>query len=149
MNIEIMKAMLLGSDVPSDYAISGQLALSAVRKRIELVKRGEQRYAYRIVAQQEARKHTVLRGDLYAEVKGRQGEEIVTYPLASLADDLDNNSIKLRFRYFQAVEGELVLPEGFEPDSISVVARSSTPSKAEIREDYPWRTNERFTHVGK
>ena len=116
---------------------------------IELVKRGEQRYAYRIVAQQEARKHTLLRGDLYAEVKGRQGEEIVTYPLASLADDLDNNSIKLRFRYFQAVEGELVLPEGFEPDSISVVARSSTPSKAEIREDYPWRTNERFTHVGK
>ncbi|MEM1113410.1 MAG: DUF6776 family protein [Pseudomonadota bacterium] len=116
---------------------------------MELVSQGEGLYAYRIVAQQEARKHSILRGELYVEIFGRQEGEIVTYPLASLADDLDNNSHKLRFRYFQSIEGELALPPGFEPTAVIVVARSESPSKTEIREEFPWQTNERFTHVGK
>ncbi len=117
---------------------------------IELVARDEPgRYAYRIVVQQESRKHPLLKGELYAEVFGIMGEQQLSYPLAELSDDLEDDVVQLRFRYFQAIEGELALPSGFEPRGVSVVASSSTPRKAEVRERYLWQLQERFTHVGQ
>jgi hypothetical protein len=116
---------------------------------IELVDKGERKYDYRIVAQQEARKHTTLKGELYVEISGLKDGEMVSYPLANLSQQLDNNLVTLRFRYFQSIEGELTLPEDFEPKSVDMVATSSSPVKAEVREQFPWHINERFTHVGK
>ena len=107
------------------------------------------RYRFRIVAQQEALKHTLLKGQLYAEVVGVQEQEQVSYPLAELSEDIEEGTTTLRFRYFQAIEGELNLPPGFEPRSVSLVASARAPRKMEVRESYHWQVQERFTHVGK
>jgi hypothetical protein len=106
-------------------------------------------YAFRIVAQQEARKHPLLKGELSAEVNGLLSEQEVSYLLAELSDDLDEESVPLRFRYFQSIEGQLSLPDGFEPHSVTLVARATTPRAMEVREQFPWRVQEKFTHVGK
>lgn len=128
----------------------GEIAQGLSLRDIELIARPEPgRYAYRIVAQQEALKHQLLKGELYAEVFGIQEGERKVYPLAELSEDLDNGLVPLRFRYFQAIEGELAIPDGFQPEGISVVASATTPRKAEVRETYSWRVQERFTHVGK
>ena len=119
-------------------------------RNIELVARkAPGHYAYRIVVQQETRKHELLKGELYAEVFGTLDEEPVSYSLAELSDDIGDGALPLRFRYFQAIEGELILPAGFEPLGVSVVASSSKPRKAEVSERYPWQLQERFTYVGK
>lgn len=128
----------------------GEIAQGFSLREIELVAREEPgRYGFRIVAQQEARKHTPLQGELYAEVSGQQAGEPRSYPLAELSADLESTIVPLRFRYFQSIEGDLVLPEGFEPQAISVVATLSAPRKAEARAQYPWEVQEKFTHVGK
>ncbi|MEP4485896.1 MAG: DUF6776 family protein [Halioglobus sp.] len=128
----------------------GEIAQGLSLRTIELVSREAPGvFAYRIVAQQEARKHATVKGELYIEVFGRVGEESVSYPLSSLSDDMDSNVVTLRFKYFQSIEGELALPEGFEPESINVVATATKPRKAEVREQFPWQVKERFTHVGK
>ena len=69
--------------------------------------------------------------------------------MAELSDDFDKDVIPLRFRYFQAIEGEVFLPEGFDPRFINVTASATSPRKAEAREQYPWQIKEKFTHVGK
>ena len=128
----------------------GEIAHGLSLREIELVSRGEAgRYAFRIVAQQEARKHDTLKGELYAEVYGKQDGEHVTIPLAALSDDLEGDEVPLRFRYFQAIEGELTLPEGFTPEGVNVVASAKSPRKVEVREQYSWQVQERFTHAGK
>ncbi|MDO8863853.1 hypothetical protein Q6D67_19365 [Haliea sp. E1-2-M8] len=128
----------------------GEIAQGFSLREIELVAREEpRRYGFRIVAQQEARKHRPLQGELYAEVSGQQAGAPRSYPLAELSADLESTILPLRFRYFQSIEGDLVLPEGFEPRAVSVVATLSAPSKAEAREQYPWRVQEKFTHAGK
>ena len=128
----------------------GELAQGLSLRSPELVPiDGERRYAFRIVAQQEARKHETLKGTLYAEVFGLLDGEQVTYSLADLSDDLDKAVLPLRFRYFQAIEGELSLPAGFDPRFINVTASATSPRKAEAREQYPWQVKEKFTHVGK
>ena len=128
----------------------GEIAQGLSLRAIELVPRETPEvFAYRIVAQQEARKHATVKGELYIEVFGRLDQESVSYPLSTLSDDLDSNVVPLRFKYFQSIEGEMSLPEGFEPVSVNVVATATTPRKTEVREQFPWQVKERFTHVGK
>lgn len=106
-------------------------------------------FSYRMVAQQEARKHSQLKGDLSAEVNGVLADQQVSYAFAELSPEVDTPLIELRFRYFQSIEGTLILPEGFEPRSVSLVATATAPRKMEAREQYPWQVKEKFTHVGK
>jgi hypothetical protein len=128
----------------------GEIAQGLSLRDLELIAGAEPgRYAFRIVAQQEALKHQPLEGELRAEVFGEQDGEPATRSLAALSEDIEAEVVPLRFRYFQAIEGELTLPEGFRPDGIRVVARSSKPRKAEVAESYPWQLKERFTHVGR
>jgi hypothetical protein len=106
-------------------------------------------YLYRIVVQQDARKHQQLKGELEVMISGVLGGEQVQFPLAELSEDFRDDGASLQFRYFQSSEGMMVLPEGFEPGSVRVEARTLKPHKYDIREEYPWQVKERFTHVGK
>lgn len=128
----------------------GEIAQGLSLRPVELVALDTpNRYAIRIVVQQEARKHSLLKGDLSIDVVGVLGGEQVSYPLADLSEDVEGLEVPLRFRYFQSIEGELELPEGFEPGSVNLVATASSPRKTEVRVQFPWQIQERFTHVGK
>ena len=106
-------------------------------------------FVFRIIAQQAAVKHTTLKGSLSIEVFGRRGEKSISYPLADLSEGIESNKLTLRFRYFQSIQGELVVPEGFEPEGFTIVAKASSPRKVELREQFPWHVQEKFTYVGK
>lgn len=106
------------------------------------------RFLFRLVAQQATVKHTTLKGSITLELYGLSGGEMLTFPLADLSDDIEDNAIALRFRYFQAIEGELVVPDNFVPQGFTVVANSTSPRKIVLREDYPWEVQTRFSYVG-
>ena len=106
-------------------------------------------FVFRIIVQQEALKHPTLKGSLSIELFGQQGGEEASYPLADLSEGIKDNAITLRFRYFQSIEGELVVPDGFVPAGFAVIARASSPRKVELREQFPWEVQERFSYVGK
>ncbi|MDX1736568.1 MAG: DUF6776 family protein [Halioglobus sp.] len=106
-------------------------------------------YSIRLVAQQEARKHELLAGRLSVDVIGMRAGIEVSYPLTELSQDLSEESLRLKFRYFQAIQGDLVLPDGFDPKALSVAARATRPGKMEFVQLFPWQLQERFMHVGK
>ena len=126
------------------------IAKGLILRPVELMAtESDNRFTFRIVAQQEARKHELMRGSLSITVTGVSDGESLSFPLSALSRDVEGASVGLRFRYFQAIEGELVLPPGFEPRSISMLAKTTAPRKAEVQEDYPWTVQERFSNVGK
>lgn len=128
----------------------GEIAQGLSLRDIELVAGdGEREFFFRIVVQQEARKHQLLQGEMSIVLAGELGGELVEYPLAELSEDIEAGGLPLRFRYFQSVEGRLTLPEGFSPALVSVVARTTAPRKLEVDKEFPWQLDERFTHVGK
>jgi hypothetical protein len=107
------------------------------------------RFTYRIFIQQKEREFEMVEGTVSVEVFGMKDQTEVRYPLAALSKDFDDKTAKLHFRYFQAIEGELALPEGFEPRGMTVVARASKPRDSEVREQFPWVLQERLINVGK
>jgi hypothetical protein len=107
------------------------------------------RFSYRIYVQQKARDYETVQGSLSVEVYGSNSEGEVRYPLGQLSDQFESPRAALEFRYFQVLEGELVLPEGFEPQGFALGARTSKPRKLKASQNFPWDLQERFINVGK
>jgi len=108
----------------------------------------DRHYQFRILVQQSVRRHDLLIGTLSVQVLGTNGEEEVVYDLTDISEQVPGPQIRLRFKYFQAIDGEIELPEGFVPQAIRTVARSDKPRKAEVKKDFPWVLQEKLSHVG-
>lgn len=101
-------------------------------------------YHYKLVLQQTALKHRLLKGSarvvLIGSAVNEKGEQIQRrYALADVSADLKTVDIPLRFKYFQNIEGELTLPAGFEAQKIELVARATSPKKVQIEQTYEWK----------
>lgn len=95
-------------------------------------------YQYKLVLQQLALKHTVLKGLVSVRVAGLQDGVEKTYSLEQLTADDESLALKLRFRYFQNIEGKLKIPTGFEPQRVDVVAKAISPKVATVEKHYGW-----------
>jgi hypothetical protein len=107
------------------------------------------RVRYRFFVQQKDREYEMVEGRLSVEVFGVSGDRELSYPLAKLSNDFDDKAATLQFRYFQAIEGEITLPDGFEPKGMKLEARARKPREMEVREQFPWTLQERFINVGE
>ena len=99
-------------------------------------------FEYRLVVQQLAKKHNLLKGSLRVDIRGMQNGEPAILSLKELSEQVNDAQIRLRFKYFQNIEGELRLPEGFEPVGIDISARSTAPQAAHIEKHFEWLVQE-------
>lgn len=98
----------------------------------------KRRYRFKIVMQQLSTDHELLKGTLKVNIIGQQNDELRVIPLADLSKDIPSANIKLRFKYFQNVEGEMVLPEGFTPERIELEARATGKKAATVEKRFGW-----------
>lgn len=97
------------------------------------------RYRYKLVLRQEdADGDTYLTGHANVNLIGRVEDEEVSLPLSELTEDEEQLDIKLRFKYFQNIEGELALPDGFEPERVQIAAVSTEPVDKSVEQDFGW-----------
>ncbi|HEY7883560.1 MAG TPA: DUF6776 family protein [Cellvibrionaceae bacterium] len=97
------------------------------------------RYRYKLVVQQSATEHQVLNGALKVDVIGRRDGGLIRVPLYQLSEEHESEDILLRFRYFQNVEGELVVPEGFTPERMELIATSTGANAARVEKTVNWQ----------
>jgi hypothetical protein len=100
------------------------------------------RYSFKIVVQQLATNHQVLNGSLRANVVGYEGGQARSIPLKDLSSDISDEAIRLRFKYFQNIEGQMELPEDFEPERIELVASSTGRDGVSVEKKFGWLVHE-------
>lgn len=96
-------------------------------------------YQYKLVVQQLATNRGLLTGALKFNIVGRKDNESVVLSLKTVAADVDDENIKLRFKYFQTIEGTLVLPEGFEPQRVELQATSNGSDSVVVEKKFGWQ----------
>ena len=97
------------------------------------------RYRYKLVLrQQDADGDTFLTGHVNINLVGSQGEQQQILSLRDLSAEQDQLDIRLRFKYFQNIEGELVLPDNFVPDRLQIAAVSVEPVEKSINQNFSW-----------
>jgi hypothetical protein len=95
------------------------------------------RFGYKLVLTREMKSDKFAQGTVALVVSGQQDGSPRQLGLAELAAD---GASELRFRllHFQRLEGEIVLPEGFLPQSVLVRVSTSGGAQARIEKTYDW-----------
>jgi len=97
------------------------------------------RFRYKLVLrQQDADGDSFLIGHVNVNIVGSQGEEQQILSLSDLSAEQDQLDIRLRFKYFQNIEGELILPDNFVPDRLQIAAVSVEPVEKSINQNFSW-----------
>jgi hypothetical protein len=99
---------------------------------------GNQQYRLRLVLVQSMRQDAFVSGAVSVEIEGVQGNKPLQLPLAEAVNDAGATAnLPFRFRYFQNIEQDIVLPAGFDPRAVTVEVK--TAKLAPVRESYPWQ----------
>lgn len=99
---------------------------------------GDHQYRLRLVLVQSMRQESVVSGSVIVQLEGVRENRPVKLPLSEAADTARaDGQLPFQFRYFQNLEQDIVLPEGFEPRAVTVEVRS--PRMDPVRESYPWQ----------
>lgn len=97
----------------------------------------DQHYRLRLVLVQSMRQDAFVSGAVSVEIEGVQDNKPLILPLAqAVSDGAAQSQLPFRFRYFQNIEQDIVLPAGFDPRAVTVEVK--TPKLAPVRESYPW-----------
>ena len=97
-------------------------------------------YDYALVVTQVGNNDRFLSGRIRITVSGAFSDASRALALHELADNVEEGGIEYRFRYFQAVNGRLKLPEGFSPTRVRMQVRAR--SRGENLLDRSWKWSE-------
>lgn len=108
-------------------------------ERFRLTKTDEPgRVRYNLLLTQVVDEHEFIQGGVSISVTGTRNGDDRTLSLAEVtAQDGDTRGFK--FRYFQNIDGEFVVPEGFEPGVVKVTAESSGGNSGIREKSFPWQ----------
>ncbi|RMG57826.1 MAG: hypothetical protein D6717_04105 [Gammaproteobacteria bacterium] len=96
---------------------------------------GKGEYHYRLVLTLVRGNNRVAKGRARLTVLGTHQGRPATVEVGG------SEALKFSFRYFQRLEGDLKLPEGFEPHAVRVVATPSVKRLEATEHEFPWQVS--------
>jgi cell division protein FtsB len=104
--------------------------------------KNDREYHLNLVLVQVMQHERSVKGDVEFSLEGAQDGEIVTYTLEQLVAEDEDSNWPFSFRYFQTLDRQLVLPEGFAPEKVHIEVRSKTKSIASVKQSFLWQTGQ-------
>ncbi len=101
----------------------------------------EREYTIRLVLIQAMKHDRRVSGDVELIVEGIENGEQTSYSYADLLPEDADRSWAFSFRYFQDFDRQVILPDGFTPERVSVHVESRTRSIDSIDENFSWLTS--------
>lgn len=102
-----------------------------------LTPRTGQAWHYTVTLTQNLNRGAVSSGRLTLAVEGTREGRLERLDWAALRQQPDAEGVEYSFKYFQQIEGEVVLPPGFEP--LRVVARLAPTSGKPLEKTLAWQ----------
>lgn len=109
-------------------------------QRFKLEANGQPRgYRYKVILTQVLKNDITARGSIQLSIAGRQGGDAKVLGLRDVTDK-QVRELEYRFKYFQNLEGDIQLPEGFQPlrVTVSVQPRNSRNDQKTIEKTFDW-----------
>ncbi len=95
-------------------------------------------FRYKLVLSKRGKSDKLLKGSFNLTVQGQQNGDSMRAELKELKSEFDKKDANFAFRYFQVFEGELLLPESFEPDEIELSIDPTTKKVEKFSENISW-----------
>jgi len=92
-------------------------------------------YHYRLVLTQVRTRELKISGTVYMKIYGTQDGKPVTLDARDLSPN-GKGPASFIFQYFQSLEGDVLLPQGFSPGHVEVTAQES--GHAAVQQNFDW-----------
>lgn len=80
----------------------------------------------------------LVQGQVHLVVRGKIGGKDISMPAKYLATGRSVTPLNFKFKNFQELSGEVVLPNGFEPKSVQVHINPEKQVKLKVQKVFPW-----------
>lgn len=104
-------------------------------------------FRFVVTLSQNLKKDRVAQGRLKLAVSGVQGKQLRRLDYADLAGGADATELDFEFKYFQRIEGTMMLPEDFAPDQVRIEADGEGGSGRASRE-FAWSDGLKASSTG-
>ncbi len=119
-------------------------------ERLELTSTvNKRRFKYKVVMTQVANNSSYIRGNVTMNLLGVRDGAKESIPFETLSTEMESSGIPFRFRYFQNMDGEIVVPGDFVPEQIEVIAQSKGRKATRLEKRFDWNVLEVKSDVGK
>lgn len=102
----------------------------------------EREYTIRLVLVQAMKHDRKVSGNVKLSIAGVENGMEKSYNYSELLPEEGERKWAFSFRYFQDFDRQVVLPDGFTPERITVQVESKTRSIASIEESYTWLSSQ-------
>jgi len=100
-------------------------------------------FDYQLVITQVTDNNSFIEGRALVSLVGSRGQTLnVTLPLKDVSPEVDELSVRFRFRFFQNIAGQIHLPEGFKPEKVQVILQSTGRKAMRIETEFDWISQE-------
>jgi hypothetical protein len=118
---------------PKDAALGVNLQSFEVRK-----KNNQNQYSYKMILTKSGKSNKKVKGGTSVLIRGENGGSVKEYKISELALEKSTKATKFSFRYFQVFEGDIALPDGFEPFEVVIGVKSTTKKVKSFSETISW-----------
>ena len=118
---------------PSDATLGVNLQSFEVRK-----KNSQNQYSYKLILTKRGKSTKRVAGDTEMLIRGESEGNVSELKLTDLVLEKSSKATKFAFRYFQVFEGDIVLPEGFEPFEVKIGIKPTTRKVKAFTETISW-----------
>ncbi len=98
---------------------------------------GEHAYRFKLVLTQLAKMDAPVKGRVRIDIAGVKDGKPTSLSLADISSGTAPN-LDLKFKYFQTVEGNMVLPSGFAPTNVAVEIAPAGGKLAGFNKNFAW-----------
>lgn len=98
----------------------------------------ENGFRYSIMLTQVADNSSYISGLAAVNFVGLRNGERIILPLRDLDSSVTELGVKFRFRYFQEVAGDIVIPANFAPEQVQVVLQSTGSKAQRVEQTIEW-----------
>lgn len=95
------------------------------------------RFAYRFTISQAIANGAMATGSIYLQIEGIQQDKHTIMALESLNQD-KQASIDMRFKYYQDITGEFIIPDDFSPEKVTIEVKPTSKKLAPVKETFDW-----------
>lgn len=120
-------------------------------QRLELTQMPDAgRFRFKVVVTQVADNADAIAGTIRINLVGmREGvTETLSFDRIA-ADPATGEGLPFNFRFFQDISGEILVPAGFTPEQVEVIAQAKGRKAAKLDRRFDWKAREVTSDVGK
>ncbi len=95
-------------------------------------------YYYKLVLSKRGKSNKFVKGNFDLLIKGQQEGQSKDLSFQQIKQEYNGKDIKFSFRYFQVFEGDMLLPDLFEPYDIQIKIKPTTKKIKPFSESISW-----------